>query len=192
MSLIKSLPRIAAKVLHNTHVGLKGMKEKYELLAVAYGSAAVEADFEVWCEEQVKAGINPRYPFTAYIKVVDARFGQKFVEPSESQIDTTDPQVTELASAAYEATGYAPSKVSVAKLLRTYTVAQIVDAMNEYTSTLEEREMKSGMREFFVEGVAETVIFTQTRRRQSPVFKIESKPKPTDELFDAGGPPNVR
>jgi hypothetical protein len=159
MSLQKSLPRIAARVLHNTHVGLSRMKEKFELIEEAYGRAAVEADFEKWCREVQDN--NPRYPLTEYVKVVDARLGPEFVE---KRADTKDPHVAEISAVAYELTGVLPSVRSVAVLLSSCDSEEIIGALREFASTLDEKDTKSGVRTFFAEGGAAAVILARRRR----------------------------
>lgn len=163
MALIKELPRIAARVIQNTHVGRQNMKEKFILLAEAYGEAAVEGDFEKFCEE-VKAGGNiPRYPITEYIKVVDARLGPEF---AEKKTDLKDPQVGEITSLVYELTGFLPSVRSVANLLSSFSVDEITGAVKEYNSTLDDKEAKTGMRQFFTEGSGAAVIMARQRREK--------------------------
>ena len=164
--LIKSLPRIAARVLHNTHVGQSRFKEKFDLISEAYGAARVEEDFEKWCQELVDKGINPRYPMSEYIKVVDDRLGGGFVEPSRSQFDVNDPQVVPLSAASYEATGYLPSPKVVSTLLKVFTSEEITAALKEYVSTLSERELKQGGKQFFTEGGASAVIHARRERNK--------------------------
>lgn len=159
MSLQKSLPRIAAKVLHNTHVGLTRMKEKFELIEAAYGRAAVERDFELWCSEVKER--NPRYPLTEYVKVVDARLGPGF---EEQKADLKDPRIAEISSISYEMTGFLPAVRSVANLLTSFGSEDIIPALKEYASTLDDRDRKSSMRTFFTEGGAIAVILARHRR----------------------------
>jgi len=159
MSLNKTLPRIAARVLHNTHVGLQRMKEKFELIAAAYGTAAVEEDFQKWCEEVKER--NPRYPLTEYVKVVDSRLGREF---EEKRADLKDPRISEISSVSYELTGVLPSVRSVGNLLLSFSPEEIISAMKEYASTLDDKEVKSGMRNFFTEGGAAAVIYARQRR----------------------------
>lgn len=161
MSLQKSLPRIAAKVLHNTHVGLSQMKEKFELIEVAYGRGDVEVDFEKWCQENKER--NPKYPLTEYVKVVDSRMGPKF---SEESIDSKDPRISEIAALSYELTSMLPSSRSISSLLSTFPLDEIVAALREYVLTLEEKEFKTSMRTFFSEGNAGAVILARRRRSQ--------------------------
>jgi hypothetical protein len=159
MSLQKSLPRIAARVLHNTHVGLARMKEKFELIEKAYGLARVEEDFEKWCTEVQDK--NPRYPVSEYVKVVDARLGPEF---AEKHGDLKDPRIADISSVAYELTGVLPSVRSVANLLVSCEVEEILGALKEFASTLDEKETKNGIRTFFAEGGATAVILARRRR----------------------------
>ena len=161
MSLQKSLPRIAARVLHNTHVGLARMKEKFELIEEAYGRAAVERDFELWCTEVQDK--NPRYPLTEYIKVVDSRLGREF---EEKRADLKDPRIAEIMSVAYELTGFLPSVRSVGNLLLAYGPEEIFPAMREYASTLDDKDVKAGMKAFFTDGGGVAVIYARQRRNQ--------------------------
>ena len=159
MSLQKSLPRIAARVLHNTHVGLSRMKEKFELIEEAYGRAAVEADFEKWCREIQDR--NPKYPLTEYVKVVDSRLGPEF---EEKRADLKDPRIAEISAVAYELTGVLPSVRSVANLLSSCESEEVVGALREFAATLDEKDTKSGVRTFFAEGGAAAVILARRRR----------------------------
>ena len=160
MSLQKSLPRIAAQVLQNTHVGLSKMKEKFELIELAYGKSAVEADFRVWCQEVKEE--HPRYPLTDYVKVVDKRLGPQFATPG---INVKDPRISEISSATYERTGFLPAVRSVAALLVDFSPEDILGAMNEFAGTLEEKDFKSAMRTFFADGGASAVIIARKRRK---------------------------
>ena len=161
MSLQKSLPRIAARVLQNTHVGLSRMKEKFELIEEAYGRAAVEMDFENWCREVKER--NPRYPLTEYVKVVDQRLGPEF---AETRADTKDPRISEISAVAYELTGVLPTIRSVANLLTTCEQEEIIAALREFAGTLDEKDTKSGVRTFFAEGGAAAVILARRRRNK--------------------------
>lgn len=160
MNLRKELPRIAARVLANTHVFPKHLKEKYELIAEAFGAAAVARDFEAWCEE-VKAE-NPRYPLTKYMIVVDSRLGRANAEP---EADLKDPTLGEIGALSYKLTGVTPSARALAKLRLTYEADEIKAALTEYASTLEEKDFKSGMRTFFTDGGATAVIYARRNRK---------------------------
>ena len=168
--LIKSLPRIAARVLHNTHTGPVRLKEKFNLIESAYGRAAVETDFEAWCKEQRAAGMNPRYPLSEYIKVIDERFGTNFVEPSHSQFDVADPQILPISSLSYSKTGYLPSPKVISLLLKTFSSEEIIEAMKEYIVVNEGYDKGDGglkplMKQFFTEGGAAAVIFARRQRQ---------------------------
>jgi hypothetical protein len=159
MSLQKSLPRIAAKILHNTHVGLSRMKEKFELIEAAYGRDVVEEDFAKWCHENQE--LHPKYPLTEYVKVVDARLGPEF---AEKRPDIKDPQVAAIMAVAYELAGVLPSVRSVAALLASCPADEILGALREFAGTLDEKDNKSGVRTFFAEGGAAAVILARRKR----------------------------
>jgi len=161
--LIKSLPKIAAEVLHNTHVGLKNMKEKFALIEIAYGRAAVEADFKKWCFEVQDR--NPRYPLTEYVKIVDERLGKVF---EDKKADLTDPRIAQVSAASYEKTGFLPSARSVGNLLLSFTSEEIIAALNEYAAGLDSSELKFGMKMFFTEGGATAVIYARQKRAEKP------------------------
>jgi hypothetical protein len=162
MDLKKELPMIAARVLHNTHCFPKNLKDKYNLIALAYGRGAVVADFEAWCNE-VKDK-NPRYPITEYMKIVDSRLGTAF---EEKRADTTDPRIPEITAMAYELTGVPPSARSVATLLLSFTPEEIKAALGEYAATLDDKDVRTGMRVFFLEGGAAAVILARQKRAQN-------------------------
>ena len=158
--LTKSLPRIAARVLHNTKCVPQNLKFKFELVAEAYGSAAVEQDFERWCEENRDR--NPKYPITEYLKVVDSRLGT--VADEQKAADLQDPRVAEVLAFTYEMTGILPPAKSVRELLAVYEPAEIKAALKEYSDNLSDKELKSGMRSFFSEGGAVAVIYARRNR----------------------------
>ena len=163
MSLQKSLPKIAAKVLQNTHVVLSRMRDKFDLIEIAYGSHAVEADFEKWCRERLEAGERPRYPLSEYVKVVDQRLGPEFAEPSKSQLPTDDPRIAEFVGVVYDETGYLPTTRSIAALMTMFPLEEIIAAFKEYAATLDSKDYKVSMKTFFAEGAA-GVIFARRRR----------------------------
>jgi hypothetical protein len=140
------------------------MKEKFELIEEAYGRSGTELDFERWCKEQVAAGNNPKYPLTEYVKVVDSRLGPEF---AEKRPDTKDPQVAAIMAVAYELAGVLPSVRSVAALLTTCLLDEILAALREFAGTLDEKDTKSGVRTFFAEGGAAAVILARRRRGQN-------------------------
>jgi hypothetical protein len=162
MSLIKSLPRIAARVLHNTHCGLRNLKFKLELVSEAYGTAAVEQDFEKWCHSISGMMDNiPKYPIFEYMKVIDVRLGSA---PEEQRANLEHPAILELQSLAYELTGMLPAKKAIANVLVTYSPDEITGALREYTEDLPEKDVKADMRAFWAEGGAEAIILARRRR----------------------------
>lgn len=165
--LIKSLPKIAARILHNTHVGQSRMKEKFDLITEAYGESVVLDDFEKWCQEMVDKHLNPRYPITEYIKIIDDRLGGGFTEPSQSQFDVNDPRILSISSPCYEMTGYLPSPKVVLALLNAFNSEEIIFALEEYVSSLSEKELKIGAKQFFTEGGAAAVIYARRNRFKS-------------------------
>lgn len=160
MSLIKSLPRIAAKELHNTHCGLRNLKFKLGLIAVAYGADVVEEDFRKWCRG-IEPGTKLKYPIFEYMKVIDSRLGSA---PEETQANLEDPAIVTLQSLVYELTGMLPAKAAIANVLMKYPVDEITEALKEYTEDLPEKDVKADMRAFWSEGGAEAVILARRRR----------------------------
>jgi hypothetical protein len=165
--IFKSLPRIAARVLHNTHVAPSRLKDKFNLIELAYGRYKVEQDFELWCKEQKEKGLNPRYPLTEYIKTIDERLGGGFVEPSQSQFDVADSQILPISSLSYDKTGYLPPPKVISLLLKTFTQNEILEALNEYILVTEgSKDWKQEMKHFFTEGGASAVIYARRQRKE--------------------------
>ena len=163
MSLQKSLPRIAARVLKNTHVGLERMKEKFNLIETAYGKVTVEDDFEKWCNEWMSTmDAPPRYPLSEYVKVVDQRLGPQFAEP---RIETKDPRISQISAVVYERTGYLPTVRSVAVMLAAFPFDEIIEAVKEFAGTLTEKESHGAMRTFFADGGGSAVIIARRQRK---------------------------
>jgi hypothetical protein len=161
MKLMKELPKIAARILKNTRGAHPDLKSRLELLEEAYGASAVARDFDDWCNGKVLGGENPKYPFSEYMKVVDSRLGHA---PEETKLDIKDPQVAELVSLSYEMTSILPSATSVAKLLALYPLAEVKDALVEFTESLEEKNVRGGMYLFYNEGGADAIILVRRRR----------------------------
>ena len=159
MNLMKELPRIAARVLHNTRSVHSEMKFKFELLAAAYGSTSVSTDFEAWCIENHDE--NFTYPITEYLKVIDSRLGDA---PEKKRPDIKDPQVAELVSFSYELTGILPAATAVASLVLDYPFDEIKAALIEYTESLTETEVKGAMRAFYTSGGGAAIILARRRR----------------------------
>jgi hypothetical protein len=160
MSLIKSLPRIAAQELHNTHCGLRNLKFKLELISEAYGTAAVEQDFRAWCRG-VEPGTRIKYPIFEYMKVIDSRLGSA---PVEERANLEDPLIVEIQSLAYELTGMLPANKAVATVLLKYPAPEIKEALTEYTDDMPGKDAKTDMRAFWSEGGAEAIILARRRR----------------------------
>jgi hypothetical protein len=161
MLLVKSLPKIAARVLHNTRSVPQNLKFKFELIATAYGAAVVEHDFEEWCRDHIDDRFP--YPITQYLKVIDSRLG---AVPEEKRADTKDPRIGELAVAAYELTGILPARAAVAEVLLTFSADEIKAALTEYAENLTDKEVKGAMRQFWSDGGAGAVILARRRRAQ--------------------------
>ena len=163
MNLMKELPKIAARVLHNTRGVYPEMKLRIGLLAEAYGTVAVARDFEEWCMGLDPGFPTPRYPISEYLKVVDSRLGSA---SEESQLDLKNPQVGELVSMTYELTSVLPSAKSVAELLAAYPIEEIKSALVEFSEGLTERELKTSMRNFYANGGAGAAAIISARRRR--------------------------
>lgn len=159
MNLMKEMPKVAAKVLKNTRGIWPDFKSRINLLADAYGAAAVLRDFEEWCES--KKGEPTRYPISDYLKVVDSRLG------SVEILDTKNPQVAELISLVYELTSVLPSAEHVAELLAVYPMEEVKPALIEYAENLTEKETKTAIRNFFAHGGAGASAVILARRRQA-------------------------
>jgi len=164
--LIKTLPKIAARVLKNTWGVLPQMKPRLELVEEAYGAAAVEKDFEQWCEE-VK-DINPRFPVPEYLKLIDSRLGSV---PKE---DERDPRVEEISALTYKLTRRPAPPKNVRELLSQYSLEEIASALQEYVEGIEDRELAYAARTFFVDGGCTAVIISRRQReadRQKQIHK---------------------
>lgn len=169
--LIKSLPKIAARVLKNTWGIPPQFKSKLELVQEAYGSAIVETDFENWCEE-VKEN-NPRYPITEYLRVIDSRLG------SAPKAETVDPMIAEISALTYKLTRRPAPPKNVRELLEQFSAVEITQALSEYVEGIEEREFPYAARTFFVDGGCAAVISArksreEDRRRQTEREQQES------------------
>ena len=162
MHLIKQLPKIAARVLHNTHTLRPDMKFKLELLSDAYGAAAVLDDFEVWCEAHKDNQF--KYPIFEYLKVIDSRLGGAV---EEKRADLKDPRVVEMVQFSYEQTGVLPKTTSIAELVLNYPLEEIKAALVEYTENLTEKEFGTASRAFYENGGIGAVSIILARRRRN-------------------------
>ena len=162
MQLIKQLPKIAARILHSTRTIRSDMKFKFELLAEAYGAAAVVTDFEKWCNENLDRQF--KHPIYEYLKAVDTRLGSL---PEEQRADASDPKVAKLRSATYELTGVLPAAAAVAELVLNFSVDEIKAALVEYTDSMEDKEIKSAVRAFYSSGGGAAIILARRRRAEN-------------------------
>lgn len=177
--LIKSLPKIAARILKNTWGLPPQYKQKLDLVQEAYGASAVETDFENWCEE-VKDN-NPRYPVNEYLKVIDSRLGSA---PKE---DVLDPRIAEISAVTYKLTRRPAPPKYVRDLLTQFTREDILAALNEYVEGIEERELAYAPRMFFVDGGCAAIITARSQRavdRQKQIQKDAAEKNMLDGLIE--------
>lgn len=162
MNLMREMPKIAFKVMQNTHMVPARLKAKMDLLKACYGSAAVVRDFEEWCREHKDE--HPRYPITEYLHVIDSRLGSS---PEVPTIPVSDSRVNDLAAFAFKTTGKQAPRKSLADMLLTFTPEEIQGAMTELMETLtEENEIKGALRSFYHDGGATAIIVTRRARAQ--------------------------
>lgn len=76
MSIYKQMPRIAARILQNTHCFPEALREKFGQVVQTCGESGLLADFEAWCDEVKAKNQYIKHPLFAYAKVVDSRLGQ--------------------------------------------------------------------------------------------------------------------
>jgi hypothetical protein len=140
--IVKELQKIAAKKLHNTRGVPRNMKDKIELIELAFGRADILADFEKWCEEN--ADRNPQYPVTEYLRGVDARLG------SAPRVDSNDERIKDIQSLTYELTTILPRPRPIRDLLLIHSAEDIKAALREYVLTVNEKNhIEASMRLFF-------------------------------------------
>jgi hypothetical protein len=94
VSVYKQMPRIAARILQNTHCFPDALREKIGQVVQTCGESGLLADFEAWCGEVKAKNQYIKHPLFAYAKVVDSRLGQT---PSAT---ITQPSARELKSRA--------------------------------------------------------------------------------------------
>ena len=157
MSLIKDMQRIAAKKLRNTRGVPKNLKEKLELIDLAFGKAEVLTDFEKWCDEN--ADRNLPYPVTEYIRRIDARLG------TATTVEKADERVTELRALTFSLTQVMPRLEGVRNLLAIHTLEEIKDALIEYLPTVAEGKMENAVRNFYDDLGATAVIYARRNRK---------------------------
>lgn len=163
--LLKSLCEIAAKEMKITKGVNPQWKEKADLLVIAYGQSAVEADFVDWIESVRES--RPENPVTDYLKLIDERLGNA---PATSE---DDPQVTSLIASAYKASGRPPAKSDIQKLLDLFSKDEIQAAWDEYTNRLDENELKYAVKNFFRDGGGRGIIVARRQMKDEQVARIK-------------------
>ena len=155
MSIIKDLQKIAAKRLHNTRGVPRHMKDKIELIELAFGKAEVLRDFETWCTENAERA--PQYPVTEYLRMIDARLG------NIPKVDPNDDRIKELVALTYELTSILPHSRAVRELLAIHTADEIKAALKEYVLTVDEKDWKTAIRAFYDDLGASAVIHARKK-----------------------------
>jgi hypothetical protein len=154
--LIKEMQKIAARRLRNTRGVPRHMKDKLDLIELAFGKAEVLDDFAKWCEEN--ADNNPQYPVTDYLRMIDARLG------GTPKVDPNDDRIKELVALTYELTTILPHARAVRELLATHTVDEIKAALREYVLTVDDKDMKASIRAFYDDLGASAVIYAMRKK----------------------------
>lgn len=156
-SLVRDMQRIAAKKLRNTRGVPRNMKDKLELIDLAFGRAEVVKDFEKWCDEN--ADRNPQYPVTEYLRMIDARLG------AAPKVDPNDERIQQLVALTYDLTSVLPHARAVRELLALHSIEEISAALREYILTVDEKDMKSAIRAFYDDSGASAVIYSMKRKK---------------------------
>jgi len=159
MSLVRDMQRIAARKLHNTRGVPRNMKEKLELIDLAFGRAEVLADFEKWCDE--RGDKNSPYPVTEYLRMVDSRLG------GTPKIDPDDDRIKNLMALTYELTTVLPRLRGIRDLLAIHSEEEIKAALKHYLLSVDEKDMKSAIRAFYDDLGASAVIYSLKKRNQN-------------------------
>ena len=175
--LIKTLPKIAARILKNTWGVPPQYKQKLELVHEAYGEAAVLTDFEKWCHE-VKCEA-PRYPISEYLKVVDIRLGT-----APAEITEKDPRVDEISALVYRLTRRVASGKLIRELLAQFDAEDIKSAFIEYAEGIEERELAYAAKAFFQDGGCAAIITARNFKNQERIEKLAREQR-EKEISDA-------
>lgn len=153
--LVKALQRVAARKLKNTRSIPRNMADKVELVELAYGRATIVADFEEWCDDPSHQ--TEPYPVTKYLREVDSRLG------NVARVDPADPRIADIQTFAYEVAHVLPSTKQIRDLLADHNADDIKAALKEYVAVAPQREIESGLRNFFG-GAAGAVIAARKRR----------------------------
>jgi hypothetical protein len=159
MNLMTELPKIAMRVLKNSHMVPKQLQPKMDVLKAVYSTAWVTRDFEAWCRDHIDDHF--KYPITEYLHVIDERYAGI---PEEKQPDMAHPDLIELSTLAYDLTGFLAPRKALAALLIDYPSEEIKTALREYVGLQGEKELKSAMRAFYSEGGAAAVILARRKR----------------------------
>jgi hypothetical protein len=89
VSLIKSLPRIAANMLHRVQPLGEQHHDTSSLASCAFGDDVVEMDLFLWCHTpEAKAS---EWPVTAYLRIINQRLAPKIELPSTPIRDNRRP-----------------------------------------------------------------------------------------------------
>jgi acyl transferase domain-containing protein len=131
------------------------MKDKLELIDLAFGRGEVLADFEKWCDEKIDT--NSQYPVTEYLRMIDARLG------GTPKIDPDDARIKELMAVTYELTAILPHLRAVRDLLAIHSLDEIKAALRQYVLTVDEKDMKSAIRSFYDDLGASAVIYSMKK-----------------------------
>jgi hypothetical protein len=157
-NIVKELQKIAARKLRNTRGVPRNMKDKLELIELAFGHGEVTADFEKWCDENVDR--NPQYPVTEYLRGIDARLG------SAPRVDPGDERIAHIQALVYELTSCLPRSRAIRDLLVIHSAEEIEAALREYIMTVDEKDWRSAIRSFFDDLGCSAVIYSMRKRSQ--------------------------
>lgn len=151
MMLQREMAKIAAQMLHVSNCGIEHQpwKGRLSLLAEAFGSTQVLADFTNWCQTRPEAH-TAKYPGSEYLKVADNRL--RPTPPAPAQVTTHREAITRIGAKAYTITGRIPSESAVLSFLSDYTEAEIIAALVEYTSHRTPSQLYWSVKNFFVDG----------------------------------------
>ena len=156
MSLVKDMQRVAARKLHNTRGVPRNMKDKLELIDLAFGRAEVLADFEKWCDEHADSATP--YPVTEYLRMIDARLG------GTPKVDPNDERIDALVALTYDLTSVLPHRRAVRDLLAVHPSGDIEAALKEYILTVDDKDWKAAVRAFYDDLGASAVIHSRRKK----------------------------
>lgn len=174
--LRKSMTKTACMILKNTWGAPPQLDRQLELVASVYGFAAIEADFEQWCES-VKAD-SPRYPISEYLKHIDERLGGR----REQSKPSASPEAERVGILAYRLTNKIPSTSSVQSLLSDFPESEITAAFSEYVASLGPSQRSWAVKMFFIDGQGRIVLLARRERFVAPPAKPAPRVYSNDEL----------